>query len=176
VPAGPHRAPSAHAARRRRRSSPARRPPARGRAGRLVPGRRAAHGHGNVGIAERQAVIRARGGRQAGKTVPVERGHQEIARSARPVAREDAAGPVGAVRRRGEPDQEESSARVSESRDGPSPVGLVPEGAPLLACHLTAVAAQPGTTLTRDNRFAHARQWQPGSTMAVRFRAVWHGR
>src|SRR5438034_11644307 len=68
------------------------------------------------------------------------------------VAREHAAGAVRAMRRRREPDDEQTRPRVAEPRDRPPPVLPIAEGALLLARHAAAVRAQPGATGARHNR------------------------
>ncbi len=60
----------------------------------------------------------------------MKRGPQEIAR---PVAGEDSPGPVAAVRRRGEPDDEDPRLGIAEAGQRTTPVRLVREARDLLA-------------------------------------------
>ena len=64
------------------------------------------------------------------KPVAMQRGEQEVARA---VAGEHAAGAVGAVRGRREPEHEHARGRVAEARDRAAPVVLVAERRALLA-------------------------------------------
>jgi hypothetical protein len=71
----------------------------------------------------------------------MERGHQEVAGTANTVASEDAAGAIGAMRGRGEPDEQQARARVAESGHRPAPVGVIAIGTPFLAGNGLAVAS-----------------------------------
>jgi hypothetical protein len=76
------------------------------------------------------------------------RREQEIARR---VAREDPTGPVAAVRRRRQPDDEDPRVRVAETRDGPAPVRLVAEPGDLLAGDLLAPGDEAGAAPAGDD-------------------------
>ena len=81
----------------------------------------------------------------------VERGGQEIARA---VAGEDAAGPVRAVRRGRQADQQQARVRIAEPRHRPAPVDVVAVGGLLLARDARAVAPQARAVLAGDDRRA----------------------
>ena len=76
----------------------------------LLSGRRAAHRRGDERVAQLRGRRRIARGRDVGEARAMERRHQEIARAAGAVAGEDAAGAVGAVRRRRQPDDEQPRA------------------------------------------------------------------
>jgi len=85
----------------------------------------------------------------------VQRGHQEIAGAAGAVAGEHAAGPVRAVRRGRESNNDEARARITEAGNRPRSVRDVPERAPLLASDPLAVLAQARAALAGDDRLAN---------------------
>src|SRR5262249_1538108 len=64
-------------------------------------------------------------------------------------------GAVAAVRRRGQPDDQQARPRVAEPGDRPPPVLLVFEAAHLVARDAAAVTAQPRAALAGDHRVAH---------------------
>ena len=107
---------------------------------RLVVRRRAPDRGGDERVAQGQAVVRMVRRRDVGEAGAVQRGHQEVAGSADAVAGEDAAGAVGAVRRRREADDQQPRPRIAEAGDRLAPVGVVAIGAPLLARDRRAVA------------------------------------
>ncbi len=59
------------------------------------------------------------------------------------VAGEHPAGPVGAVRGRGQPEHDDPGVGVAEARDRLAPVRLVPVGGPLLDGHLLTPCPKP---------------------------------
>src|SRR5206468_4502374 len=81
------------------------------RAARLVAWRRAPHGGNDVAVGELETVVACARRSLAREAVAVERLVQP---GAARVAREHAAGAVRAVRRGGEPDDEQTRARVAE--------------------------------------------------------------
>ena len=85
----------------------------------------------------------------------MERGHEEVAGPAVAVSREDAARAIGAVRGGREADDQQARLWIAETGHGPSPVRLVPKGAPFVAPDLRAVLAQPCAACTRDDRVAY---------------------
>src|ERR687898_755373 len=91
------------------------------------------------------AVARDGSARKAGT---VQRSEEEVAR---PVAREEAAGPVRAVGRRGEAEDHDPRVRVAEARDGAPPVSLIAEGRTLLAGDLLAPLDEPRTAPARGD-------------------------
>src|SRR5207237_774833 len=100
----------------------------------------AAHGGGDVGAPQAQAVaaVGARG--LVGVAGAVEGAEEPVARA---VAGEDPARPVPAVSSRCQPDDEERRRRVPEAGQRPGPVVLVAKGSPLLASYLLAPRDQP---------------------------------
>src|SRR5262245_46026237 len=80
-------------------------------------------------------------------------GHQEVARTAGAIAGEHAAGAVGAVRGRRQPDDQQPRRRITEARHRSRPVRFIAVGTPLLAADPLTVLAQPWTALARDDLF-----------------------
>ena len=80
--------------------------------------------------------------------------HQEIARAAGAVAREDPARAVRAVRSRREPDDQQSRGGIAEAGHRTGPVGVQKVGLALLATYPLAVGAKPGTALARHDLVA----------------------
>ena len=107
---------------------------------RLVGGRRAAHRRRDVRVEQRQAVVGAAADRPVGEPDRVQRSEEEVARR---IAGEDPTGPVAAVRRRRESEQQDARIRVTEAGHGTRPVGLVAEAGDLLAGHPLAPLDQP---------------------------------
>src|SRR5919197_2235888 len=95
-------------------------------------GRRAADTGGDIGAPQLKPVVTADAGWLIGKPGAVQRAEDPIPRA---VAGEDSPGSVAAVRGGGQADYEQLGARIAEAWDGEPPVGLIPEGCPLLACH-----------------------------------------
>src|SRR5260221_1555062 len=95
----------------------------------------------------------------------MERGHEEVAGPAVAVSREDAARAIGAVRGGREADDQQARLWIAETGHGPSPVRLVPKGAPFVAPDLRAVLAQPCAACTRDDRVAYEEQWRRRRTV-----------
>src|SRR5918994_1319168 len=91
------------------------------------------------------AVARDGSARKAGT---VQRSEEEVAR---PVAGEEAAGPVRAVGRRGAAEDHDPRVRVAEARDGAPPVSLIAEGRTLLAGDLLAPLDEPRTAPARGD-------------------------
>ena len=85
---------------------------------------------------------------QAGEAAGVHGTHQEIAGS---IACEHPAGAVGAVCRRGQPDDQHAGLRIAEAGQRPAPVVVVPERRALLFSHASAVGAQPRTAVAGDD-------------------------
>ena len=67
------------------------------------------------------------------------------------VAGKHSAGPVGAVRRRGQPNDQQPRLGIAEIRDRPAPVIAIKIGAPLFRGHLPAIVAEPGAPLAIDD-------------------------
>ncbi len=70
---------------------------------------------------------------------------------ARFVAGEEASGSVSSVRRRGEPDDQQASPRISKRRKGTRPVGLAAESPGRLLRNLVAPRDQPRTAAAGDD-------------------------
>ena len=113
-----------------------------------VPRWSTSHCGGNVAIAQPEAVgLRDRGG-LIRESVPVEGPKQPLAA---PISREDAAGPIPSMGRRGKADDEEPGARISEAGDGPPPVLPIPERGPLRSGDLLAVSDQARAAAAADD-------------------------
>ena len=113
-----------------------------------VPRGSASHRGGDVAIAQPKAVrLRDRRG-LIRESVPVEGAKQPVAA---PISREDAAGPIPSVCRRGEADDQQPGAGVSEARDGPPPVLPIPERGPLRAGDLLAISDQARAAAAVDD-------------------------
>ena len=127
---------------------------------RLVVGRRTADRGRDERVAQlsahRPAMLRGGDVRETGA---MQRGHQEVAGPADAVAGEDAAGAVGAVRGRRQPDDQQARARIAEPGHRSRPVGVVAKGPALLAADPLAVLPQPRTPLAR--RRSRSRDGQP---------------
>ena len=80
---------------------------------------------------------------------PVQRREQEVARA---VAGEDPAGPVAAVRRRREPEDQHPRRRIAEALHRPAPVVPVAIRRPLLARDLLAPLHEPRAAAAVDDR------------------------
>ena len=101
-----------------------------------------------VAIAQPEAVgLRDRGG-LIRESVPVEGPKQPLAA---PISREDAAGSISSVGRRGKADDEEPGAGISEAGDGPPPVLPIPERGPLRSGDLLAVSDQARAAAAADD-------------------------
>ncbi|HVB38003.1 MAG TPA: hypothetical protein VND92_05665 [Vicinamibacterales bacterium] len=87
--------------------------------GRRVVGRGAPDGGRDIGVSQRQPIVDPLRRREAREAGAVERGHEEVAGA---VAGEHAAGPVRAVRGRGEAEHQQPGSRIAEARDGAAPV------------------------------------------------------
>ena len=107
---------------------------------RLVGRRRASHGGRDVGPVQLQPVVAVRARRLVGEAGAVHRPEQPVARA---IAGEHAPGPVAAVGRRREADDEDLRGRVAEARHRAAPVVLVGVGRPLLGRHLLPPGHQP---------------------------------
>lgn len=115
----------------------------------LVAGWGAANDGGDPGVTEFKAVVAGDGAGFAGEAELMEDGIHEVARA---IAGEGTAGAVGSVSSWGETEDEDAGAGVTEAGDGASPVGLVLVRAALGFADAAAVVAQPGATLTGDDR------------------------
>jgi hypothetical protein len=115
---------------------------------RAVGGRGAPNHRGDVRADQAKTVIAMHGHRLVRQPRSMQRGEEEVAR---PVAGEDPSGPVAAVGRRRQPDDEDPRGRVPESRHRPAPVLLVRERRPLLPGHALAPLDQSrAATAGRD--------------------------
>jgi hypothetical protein len=116
----------------------------------LVVWRRAVAHRRYRAVIERQAIIGRDGTGLIGETRLVERAIQPIAA---PVPSEHPAGPIGAVSRGRQADNQELCPRVAKVRDGLAPVVPFPIGASLFGGNLGAILAEPGTLpATNDAR------------------------
>jgi len=97
---------------------------------RLVQRRRAANRGGDPSADQGQAIVRPAARGLVRDPGPMERGPQEVAAR---IAREDAPGPVPAVSCRREPDDEDPTVRVTETRERPAPIRLIAVPRDLLA-------------------------------------------
>ena len=113
-----------------------------------VPRWSTSHCGSYVAIAQPEAVgLRDRGG-LIRESVPVEGPKQPLAA---PISREDAAGSISSVGRRGKADDEEPGAGISEAGDGPPPVLPIPERGPLRSGDLLAVSDQARAAAAADD-------------------------
>ncbi len=99
-----------------------------------------AHGRGDVGAGQLQAVVGRDRRRLVGEAEPVERPEEPVAGT---VPGEHPAGAVPAVRRRREPDHEDTGTRIAEAGYGASPVVVVSERRALLTRDLLAPLDEP---------------------------------
>jgi hypothetical protein len=129
---------------------------------RFVVGRRAANSRGDVGIAQRQAIVWVLRGRNVRETIDVHSAHQEITRSERPVTGEHATSAVGAVRGWRKPNDQNSGARITKTGDRPSPVGLVAMCGFLLRCDALAVSTQALAVVAIDNLLMNVAECRHG--------------
>src|SRR6266478_47445 len=117
---------------------------------RFVVRRRAANSGRNVSIVELQAVVAVEGSwlvREAGLEKRL------IEKISRAVTGEDSAGAVGAVRRRGQPENQQHGFRIAETRYGLAPVCPLAIRAPFFARYFFAIGHQPRTFAAHDNFF-----------------------
>ena len=103
---------------------------------RLVGGRGAADGGGDVGVFQLEAVVAADGRGLIGEAGFVEGGEEKISGA---IASEDAAGAIAAVGGGGEPENQESRVRIAETGDGFAPVGPIAKGATFFLRNFFAV-------------------------------------
>ena len=94
----------------------------------------------------------------------MERGPQEVARR---VAGEDAPGPVAAVGRRREPDEQDPRLRVAEPRQRTAPVGLIPESGDLLARDELAPGDEPRAAAADDDLVGQGGEGRQASVIAA---------
>jgi len=92
----------------------------------------AAHRRADSDVGQRESIVRSSARWPVGEPGPMERRPQEVAAR---VAGEHPPGPVAAVRRRREAEDEDPGVRVAEARQWPAPVRLVAEARDLLARH-----------------------------------------
>src|SRR5439155_25775415 len=117
-------------------------------AARLVAGRRAPRGRGDIAVVERQAVVARPRLRLAREAMAIQRLVQP---GAARVSREHAAGAVRAVRRWRKPDNEQTRFGIAEARDRFAPIRPVRELTLLVARDAPAIGAQPRAACTRLN-------------------------
>src|SRR5262249_5143951 len=126
---------------------------------RLVAGRRAAYCGRNERVAQPQPIVRPLRCRHVGKAGPVERGHQEVAGAAGPVAGEDASSAVRAVGGGRKADDEQPRQRIATPGYRLAPIHLFAVRAALLVCDVRAILPQARTALARDDLIADVRQF-----------------
>jgi hypothetical protein len=114
----------------------------------LVVRRRALHGGRHPAPDRPQPVVGSDARRLAGQAGAMECCPQEVAAR---VAGEDAAGPVAAVRRRRQPEDEDPGVVIAEAGERPRPVGLVGEPPRCFARGSLAPLDQAGTADTNDD-------------------------
>ena len=121
----------------------------------LVARRGAADRGDDVGAVQPQPVVAPRARRLVGQPGPVQRAVEPVARA---VAGEHPPGPVGAVGRRGQADQDDPGVRVAEAGHRAAPVLLVAEGRPLLERHLLPPRHEPRAGPAADDLLAQLGQ------------------
>jgi len=119
---------------------------------RFVIGRRTSDRGQDVCVREMQTIIGSLRRRDIRKPGPMQRRHQEIAGA---VSCEDSSRPIGAMRGRCKPDQQQSCIRIAEARHWQSPVRVVTVCTFLFGRHATTVLSQSRTTLARHDRAVH---------------------
>ena len=122
---------------------------------RSVAGRRAVEHLRDVAIVEGETVLAMGRRRPACETEAVQGFVQPITAA---VAREGASRAVGAMRCRGQSDDQEPGERVAEAGNGFAPIGFASESAHLLFCHLLAVRHEPGAAAAVADAFLDLRQ------------------
>ena len=130
---------------------------------RVVVGRGAANGRRDISIAQRQPVVAILRGRDVRVAGAMQCRHEEVARAADPIAREHAAGPIGAVGGRREADDQQPGEGIAEAGNRPGPVDVVAVHAPLLASDARAVGTQTGTPFAGDDLIVN--RLQAGSVL-----------
>jgi len=115
---------------------------------RFVRRRRAAHRRGNVTVLEPETVVAAHGIGLVGEAELIEGFIEPVAAL---IAGEYSSGPVSAIGRRRQTDDQKSGLGIAESGDRPRPVGLPEIPARRLLRYRCAPAHQAGTLLTADN-------------------------
>ncbi len=122
---------------------------------RSVAGRNAVDHLRDEAIAEGETILTMGRPRLVCEAVAVQGFVQPITTA---VAGEGAPRTVGAMRCRGQPDDQESSKRVAEAGNGSAPIGFAPKPAHLLSRHVLAVRHEPGAASALDNAFLNLRQ------------------
>lgn len=117
-------------------------------AGGLVVRRRATHGRSDVSIGQLQAVFTRDAMRLIRESSFPERAIEELAGA---IASKHAAGTIGAVRARGEPDDYKARKRIAETGHRPAPILLSAIGAPLHAADLFAMRHQTRASKAMDD-------------------------
>src|SRR5262252_6136386 len=105
----------------------------------------------DVAVDQPKAVIAMSGSRLAGEAGTVQSAIEEIAGT---VAGEDAAGAVAAVGRRRQTADKNAGRWIAKAGHGASPVFLIAEGGPLLACRLLAPLHQSRAARAGDDALA----------------------
>ena len=122
---------------------------------RFIAGRNAVDHLRDVAIVEGKTVLTMGRLRPACETEAVQGFVQPITTA---VAREGASRAVGAMRCRGQSDDQEPGERVTEAGNGFAPIGFVSESAHFLFCHLLAVRHEPGAAGAVNDAFLNLRQ------------------
>ena len=117
---------------------------------RLIGGRSAADGGGDVGVFQLEAVVAANGSGLIGEARSVERGEEKIAGA---VSSENAAGAVAAVGGGSEAENEELGMRVAETGDGLAPVGPIAKGSAFFLGDFFAVNDEARALAAGDDFF-----------------------
>src|SRR6185436_4787733 len=107
---------------------------------RFVVGGRASGRCRDEGPPQDETVARSRRRRLAGEACSMERRVEPVARI---VTGEHAAGSVRPMGRRRETPDQNTRLRITETRNGPTPIRLIAEGAALGPCDSLAMAPQP---------------------------------
>ena len=134
---------------------------------RFVVGGSAAGRGGDPAIAEGEPVVSTPGHRPVGEAVAMEGLVKPFAAG---IAGEHPAGAVGAVRGRGEADDQEPRRRVAEGGHRASPVGAVTELALLIAGHPLPIGHEAGTALAAHDGPLERRQVPGGGRRQLTLR------
>ncbi len=118
---------------------------------RLVGGRGTASRRADEHPAQHESVVGRMRRRDVRQTRAVQRAHQEIAGAAAAVTGEHAAGAIGSVSRRRQPQDENARRRIAVARHRLAPVRVVTVGLASRFGDPCAVGAQPCAVAARDD-------------------------
>ncbi len=127
----------------------------------------AAHARRDIAVGQRQTIVAMKRRRPIGETGPVKCGEEPVAG---PVAGEDSARSIAAVRPGRKSADENARLWVPESGDRPPPVFVVSVGGTLLARDVFAPCHKAHTAPAMHDLFVQLFQARPHTSAAVRLR------